>query len=407
MESSTDGPVRIFLDRKGQDECGIFSFPARPRIYHQLELLGLVIHFSTAWRPIFIQGSRQWPNPLEWIKITLSGTRFYYASLGYGDLASLFSQYYVPCPVDGQEVLSSFNPLLQTGVRKTLQALDKLPELLKKSEEEGNAHLKDISKAIGRWKRFYLFELPRILKCKVNVLPPDSMICDYNLIPVIVSTGCLKNCGFCTVKDGTEFKVRSRARIKTQVEEITSALERELESYRGAFIGNLDALYAPDDLLFYAIDILRQRVPWIKNFFLFGSVHSLLEKDLSFFKNLNALGVNFFINIGIESLDSDTLALIKKPVSLRKVEGAWEKIGLLNTAFPCLDISLNILANPAFPASHWERLLLKLEKDSRSPRGTVYLSPLDAPVGRWFFDLVKSIQIRSKRHVRLYNLVGL
>jgi len=123
MESSTDGLVRIFLDRKGQKECGIFSFPARPRRYHQLELLGLVIHFSTAWRPIFIRGSRQWPNVLEWIKVTLSGTRFYYVSLGYGDLASLFSQYYVPCPFDGQEVLSSFNPLLQTGVRKTLQAL--------------------------------------------------------------------------------------------------------------------------------------------------------------------------------------------------------------------------------------------------------------------------------------------
>ena len=372
-----------------------------------MELSGLVVHFSTAWRPIFIQGGGQWSNPLEWIKVTMSGTRLYYASLGYGDLASLFSQYYVPCPLDGQEVLSAFNPLLQTGVRKALKALDKLPELLKKAGEEGNAHLKDISKATSRWKRFYLFELPRILKCKINVLPPDSMICDYNLIPVIVSTGCLKNCGFCTVKDGTEFKVRSRGRIKTQVEEITSALERELESYRGAFIGNLDALYAPDDLLFYAIDILRQKAPWIKNFFMFGSVHSLLEKDLSFFKNMNAIGTNFFINIGIESLDIDTLALIKKPVSLQKVEGAWEKIGLLNSTFPCLDISLNILANPAFPASHWEQLLLKLEDEGSSPRGTIYLSPLYAPVGRWFFELAKSIQIRSKRPVRLYNLVGL
>ncbi len=399
--------VRILLDRKGQKECGIFSFPARPTRYHQVELPSLVIHFSTAWRPIFIQGSRQWPNSLEWIKITLSGTRLYYASLGYGDLASLFSQYYVPCPLDGREVLSSFNPHLQVGVGKTLKALDELPEVLKMAAEEGNGHLKEICEAIVRWKRFYFFELPRILKCKINVLPPDSMICDYNVLPVIVSTGCLNNCGFCTVKDGTEFKIRSRSEIRTQVDEITSALERELKSYRGAFIGNLDALCAPDDLLFYGVDILRQRVPWIKNFFMFGSVHSLVEKDLSFFKKLNSLEANFFINIGMESLDSKTLALIKKPISPQKVEGAWKKIELLNSLFPYLDVSLNILASPAFPASHWERLILKLENEGRSSRGAIYLSPLDAPVGRWFFKLAKSIQIRSKRPVRLYNLVGL
>lgn len=401
------GKVRILLDRNGQKDCGVFSFTTRPVRYHHLELFDLVIHFSTAWRPIFIQRSRQWPNALEWIKITLSGTKFYYASLGYGDLATLFGQYYVPCPMDGREVLSSFDPLSQIGVRKTLKTLDELPELLKKAEGGGGGQLEDICEAIASWKVFYLFELPRILKCKVNILPPDSMICDYNVLPVIVSTGCLNNCGFCTVKDGTEFEVRPMGNIKAQVDEITSALERELESFRGAFIGNLDALFAPDDLLFYAIDILRQKAPWIKNFFLFGSVHSLLEKDLSFFENLNALGANFFINIGMESLDNKTLALIKKPVSLRKVESAWEKIELINMTFPFLEVSMNILASPAFPASHWQRLILKLEKESHSSRGTIYLSPLDAPVGRWFFDLVKSIQIRSKRPVRLYNLVGL
>ena len=55
----------------------------------------------------------------------------------------------------------------------------------------------------------------------------------------------------------------------------------------------------------------------------------------------------------------------------------------------------------------YENYLLKLENEGRSSRGAIYLSPLDAPVGRWFFKLAKSIQIRSKRPVRLYNLVGL
>ncbi|NPA94386.1 MAG: radical SAM protein [Thermodesulfobacteria bacterium] len=403
--------LKINLDKKGHDVCGSYSFPLRPAVYHQVVLPGIEIHFMPGWRPIFFQGTRDgWPHPMEWIRVGLSGSKAYYSSMGYGGLACLFQQFYVPVPLEEDTTLAFFNPATDPEVKRTIELYRALPQTLREACQGPSALSTEASQilhGILRWQRFHLYELPRILRCKVNVLPPDSMMCDYHVFPVIVSTGCPYNCGFCKVKDGTDFVQRPQGLIEAQVRELAQALAPELHLFKGVFLGNQDALLSREELIFFAIELARKVVPKAKNYFLFGSVDALLAKETDFFKALNSLGVDCYINIGLESLDGATLQALKKPLTPHLVKTAWEKISHLNKTLDRVEISLNILASTRFPDSHWNTLEAQLSKDGPCPKGPIYLSVYNDSIGRKFFDLAKRVKISTNRPVGIYNLIGL
>ncbi len=408
----SDKRINFGLNRAGQPECGSYSFPVRPLLYHQLDIPGLTIHFSPGWRPLFIQGTTSsWPHPMEWVRIGLSGSLAYYSALGYGDLASLFQQFYVPVPLDnGKEVKDLLSPKGLSATYEVLRLFQSLPKYLEGSKNSSSVSCPDfnyLGRQVSWWQKFYLQRLLRILKCKVNVLPPDSMMCDYHIFPVILSTGCPYNCGFCKVKDGTGFALRSLREIEGQVNELACTLWDEIPFFKGVFLGNQDALLAPGELIFEVLELVIKSVPLAKNVFLFGSVDGLLLKGMDFFQELNRAGLNFFVNIGIESLDINVLQALKKPLTKEQVERAWEKINFLNSSFDRLEFSINILASSRFPESHWHTLLERLTKENASPRGPIFLSPYNESIGRAFFQRAKHVKQNTKRPVGIYNFVAL
>ena len=398
--------VLIRTNRQGQKECGNFSFPARPARYHHVETEDLTIHFSLAWRPIFLQAKKCWPNPAEWLKISLSGRPLYYSSLGYGDLASLFHQFYVPIELGPQRDVSANNVNERVAAKMALSKMEALAGANAGAEEKDPLWGKVIG-GLRFWNRFFIVKFPSLLRAKVNVLPPDCMLCDYDVFPVILATGCLYNCGFCRFKDGTDHSPRTKMEIESQTDRLLHTLRDEKTMFKGVFLGNQDALGVSDGLIFYAIALVREKMPWIKNVFLFASADSLLKKDMSFFSHLEESGLNYFINVGIESVDETTVALLKKPVSKDRVMAAWHFINLINQRFPQVEISLNILVNQGLPHSHWTELFELLQEETPFPKGTIYLVPFDEPIGRYFFNKAKAVRMATKRPVRIYNLIGL
>ena len=405
------GTISLFLNRKGQAWSGNVSFPHRPIRYHHFENSVLKMDFSLAWRPLFIQLKHNWPHPMEWLKVTLSGKRVYYAGLGYGDLASLFDQYYVPfifsetgilsfLDSNEYEVVKAANKIIDDNEPHFLTSSDMTPPSIKSLFDE-------IKKCWHKWQYFYKYDLSRLLQCQVNVLPPDSMICDYDVFPVIISTGCLYNCGFCKAKDGTEYALRTHAQIKTQTQTLLQRLQNEIVTFKGTFLGNQDGLCAPEETIFYAVEMVKEQLPTVKNCFLFGSVESLMSKSEKFFEILTQKGLDFYINIGIESLDKSVLELIKKPLAENMIHKAWERINHLNKVFPRVEISVNILANTRLPKSHWNILVKHLNDESSCSRGPIYLSPYNEKLGRDFFQIAKNIKKETSRPVRIYNFVPL
>ena len=395
--------MKITLNKRGIENCGSFSFPVRFGTYHQVESRDFVLHFTPSWRLIFAQSKeRWWQDPNDWIKIGLSGMPIYYSGLLYGDMASLLDQHYIPIPKTLSLELFRENPFSDLRVSDFLKKLGRLDELL------GNdSKFFEIKRGLKRWKRFYCLELSNILGARVTILPPDSFICDYQVFPVIVATGCTKNCGFCEVKDGTEFAPRSNKEIKNQVLQLKGVLNTELDQFKGIFLGTLDAFRAPEDKIFYSIDLGKRLLPHIKNFFLFGSPEALLEKDMTFFRALNRLKVNIYINIGLESMDEKTLCLIKKPFLKNRLKEIWDYCTRINKDFDRMEVSFNILINRNFPRSHLETLLHFLENERSFPKGPIFLSPFREPIDRKFFETAKAIKRATKRPVKPYMLVPL
>ena len=49
-------------------------------------------------------------------------------------------------------------------------------------------------------------KLNEIIGGRVSVLPPDTRHVDYEVIPVMISDGCLYHCDFCCVKSTSKFR---------------------------------------------------------------------------------------------------------------------------------------------------------------------------------------------------------
>ena len=398
----TQKEIKITKNLKGTKECRLFSFPVRFGTYHKIETAELELHLSPSWRLTHIQSkSPLWPHPLEWIKIGLGGTKTYYSTIAYGDIAALFQQHYIPICEKYPQIAPYKNPFEAKVIKDVLTQVNNLPIFFK---EMG---LPEIGDALLHWKVFYISGLFKILKSRVSILPPDAMICDYQVFPVVISTGCLHNCGFCTVKDGTEFNMRPIKEILWQIKELKNAIKKELSQIKGIFIGNLDALSCDDNLIFKTIEECKKHFPSVKNFFLFGSVTSFLKKDEAFFKELDDFLLNFFINIGIESLDEQTIKLLKKPEKTKDIINAWHKANYLNRQLLYTEITTNFIISENLRKAHLDKLIHILALEQTFPKGTIYLSSLNEPYKRSHFEMAKKIKKATARDVRLYPLVTL
>lgn len=252
-------------------------------------------------------------------------------------------------------------------------------------------------------------KLSAIIGGRASVLPPDTRHVDYEVIPLVIADGCLYHCDFCCVKSAQQFKTRSRKQIVEQVQQLKDFYDRNLENYNALFLGNHDALGAGSDLICLAASEavkafdLREKSEKAPFLFLFGSVDSLLRSKNELFEKLSCLPFHTYINIGFESIDDPTLALIRKPISASKVREAFKIRHDINAAYRNIEVTGNFLIGETLPHEHYHSLaeLLGDTSDPTNGKGPIYLSPIkDSPKKREL--LPRFLEIKNQSEVPVY-----
>lgn len=140
-----------------------------------------------------------------------------------------------------------------------------------------------------------------------------------------------------------------------QLKELRHLYGPDLVNYNALFLGEHDALNASKDLILFAAqqayDILEFSHSVMKQprTFLFGSVDSLLNADMSLFEALNRQPFDTFINIGLESHDPATLERIGKPITAEKVSRAFDRMCEINQAFAHIEMTGNFIMDDGLP----------------------------------------------------------
>jgi len=99
--------------------------------------------------------------------------------------------------------------------------------------------------------------------------------------------------------------------------------------------------------------------------FLFGSVHSLLRSENELFERLDHLPYHTFINIGLESCDTPTLAQIGKPLDNTEVLEAFDKMVEINAIYENIEVTGNFVIGKRTlrrPLSIFKRVAPKCSK---------------------------------------------
>jgi hypothetical protein len=254
-------------------------------------------------------------------------------------------------------------------------------------------------------------KLHRIMGGTFPILPPDTINVDYEVIPLMVMDGCTQHCGFCQFKTDKKCKIRSRENIVVQILMLKEFLGEDLINYNSLVLGENNGLAAGVEILEFAaqkafemLGLGRSYYKGDPNLFLFGSVDFFLEAKESSFKRLNALPYNIYLNIGLESLDDETLNLIGKLLTANDVREAFQKALYINATYDRINITSNFILGKFLPRPHIEELKTLLGKvNRRQEKGTVYLSPLiGASERRQILKEFKEIKRASLLPVYLY-----
>lgn len=402
--------MQLLLNQKGLNQYAKLSYPARFGRYHELRLQDCIYHLSLDGFPKFLQGTQEtWPHPSEWIKLTRAGDWVYYSAMGYHDLYDLCGEYYYPFLPYGSNPLFDNNPLNSQAVQKLLADHDlrcREAALLAQNGRELTDEERKILLLFSRWDtnqiRRHADGLHRIIKARIPVLPPDCRHVDYDVIPLVVTEGCLANCGFCCIKTSGEFRERSREEVMEQLIGLKGHLGPEMANYAGIFLGQHDALGAGIEpglnAMEQALDVL-QPGRFIKplTFFLFASVPSLMQLKDHDLTRLAKTQAKVFINVGIESFDQETLNILRKPVSAEENLQAFARILRINRTRGDLNISVNLVSGNSVGAGHIPAIINMLSRiNGFDPYTTIYLSPLIGDFNRKKFlaelNLLKSIR---------------
>jgi hypothetical protein len=391
METFQLDNLTLTINKKGGDRYSKVSYPARYGRYAEIRHPDYLCHFNLKGEIRHLQGLGQdWPHPAEWLKRTIGNDWLYYSSGGYGDIFDLLGEYYIPCFSYASNSIFTGKPFQHPAVQQALQFRLKLSYLLKSSldgrqlPDSINIFLQRIIRNSESVLTRKAHTLHSVIQGRIPVLPPDSRHVDYEVIPVIIADGCLHNCGFCEIKTGSDYIIRSKQNILRQLSELQHLFGKDITNYNAIFLGQHDALAAGADLIRYAAlksyDIFRFNNSHIKDpsLFLFGSVKSFNETEEKTFDALNRLPYTTYINIGFESADQETLNFLRKPVSAEDVRKAFCRMLVINRKYEHIEISANfILMDDAPPGHHLAFIdMMQYGLTRRYSKGALYLSPL-------------------------------
>ena len=414
--------MRITLDKEGARTYAKASYPIRYGRYAEIDYGGYIFQFNLNGEVQHITGTGlDWPHPSEWLKRTIGNDWIYYSTGSYyTGTVDLFGEFYMPCPAYPTNSLFKEQPFGRPAVKGAFDKLQELTAYCRKltgqvSAKEENSYLYSflgqVSRQIDKRLQQKADQLHRILNGRITVLPPDCRHVDYDVIPVMLSHGCLYNCAFCQVKTNIDFGLRSREDIMRQLQELKEYLGPDLVNYNAVFMGQHDALAsAPDDILFgaeKAYGVLEINKSYMRNprLFLFGSADSFLQLDEQFWVELNRLPYYTYINIGLESFDAETLEALKKPVAAETINKAFTRLLDINRNYEHIEITANFLLGEDLPASHVPSLINHLTKikSHSTGKGCIYISPLKGTQDtRDIISQFRDIKQKSRMETLLY-----
>jgi len=390
MESFQFDNLSIILNKQGSREFAKASYPIRYGRFAEIKTPDYIFQFNLNGEVKYIQGRREsWPHPAEWLKRTVANDWVYYSAGTYSEVYDYFGEYYVPCLSYPSNSIMGGNPFDDNAVRSALQAWEELLTEMRAlplgTISEG---LKDFlilatgndTKALQlRSKAFH-----NLVGGWLSVLPPDTRHVDYEVIPIIVADGCLYNCGFCRVKTGEDFSPRTQKNVFDQINKLKDFYGQDLSNYNAIFLGQHDALGASPELLEFAAKKAYELFEFDRSnlkgahLFLFGSVDSLLSSEDSLFELLNDLPFLTYINIGLESADPATLAMLKKPITIEIVTKAFARMLEVNRRYEKIEVTANFLLGSNLPQGHLPGSLDVIRKGVGRfySKGAIYFSPL-------------------------------
>ncbi|MBW2466507.1 MAG: hypothetical protein JRF02_04330 [Deltaproteobacteria bacterium] len=421
IEADISAPMKITLNREGSRNYTKTSYPVRYGRYSEVEHNGYHYQFNLNGEIKHITGTGpDWPHPAEWLKRTATNDWLYYSTGNYyAGVVDLFGEYYFPYPDYPTNCLFKENPFGRQSVKKALNRAEEITlHVLAQSRQytsAGDAELLDFLARTGGSTSGRMREkadrLRRILKARVTVLPPDCRHVDYDVIPVMISDGCLYNCSFCEVKSGLDLRCRTRKKITDQLHGLREFYGTDLVNYNSIYLGQHDALAGgPDDIIFSAetsYEILNIEESYMKDpkLFLFGSAESFLRMDRSFWASLDRLPFYTYVNLGLESFDDRTLEFLKKPVNSQVMLEAFHRMLDLNRRCENIEITANFLLGEELPAGHIPALLNNIGESlgKHKAKGCIYMSPLKSSRDtKKLLEEFRNIKHRSRMDTFLY-----
>lgn len=391
MESYKLNNLNITVDKEGANRFEKVSYPIRYGIFSEIKTPQYLFQFNLNGEIKHIRGlSQNWPHPAEWLKRTDADDWVFYSVGGYNEIFYLIGEYYLPFFQYPSNSVWEYNPFADKNIQMALAAWSQLRVDLCALLTNGlPPKIRDflflISRNDSNALRLKSEKFHQIIGGKVSVLPPDTRHVDYEVIPLMIADGCLYHCSFCCIKSRLHFRTRSKENIRRQIRRLQTFYGPQLCNYNSVFLGNHDALAAGNEIICMAASEAYAAFVFEKSFvknptlFLFGSVDSLLTAGNSLFEALNKIPFYTYINIGLESGDKATLARIRKPLEIRKIEDAFEMMLEVNRGYPNIEITANFLMGDRFPLDHYRSIieLARNRLDRFYSKGAIYLSALN------------------------------
>jgi hypothetical protein len=385
--------LAITVEKKGSHRFTKASQPTRFGKFAEIRTRDHEFHFNLNGQIRFIRGlGSDWPHPFEALKHTDGNDWVYYsvgAAIQQRGIRDWLGEYYLPCFAYQSNAIVNFTPYFLPVVTGAFAAWAQLYANIRTMPMDGlpsktRAFLNRVAENDDSALYARAENLHAIIGGRVSVLPPDTRHVDYEVIPLNIADGCLYHCKFCCVKSSKRFHPRSMENIREQIRDLITFYGRNLQNYNALFLGNHDALAAGADRVcmaaseaFTAFDIENSNISHPR-LFMFGSVDSFLKAEDTLFENLDRLPFFTHINIGLESVDAETLVEIGKPLAVADINAAFRKMSDINRVFKNIEVTANFLLGDSLSPDHHQSLteLLGSVSDIPPGKGAVYLSPL-------------------------------
>ncbi|KAB2888980.1 MAG: radical SAM protein [Desulfobulbaceae bacterium] len=383
------GDCAIRLYCRGTGRYAKVSYPQQYGIYSEIETAEAVMRFNLKGEIVYLRGKGQdWPHPQEWLKRTIGNDWLYYSTGGYNGVVEAIGEYYLPNTPYPTNSLLGGRPFELPAVS---QLIASWPDLLAEAVAELSPGLPGHAREIlarmlsndPQALQARAAELFAINGGRVTVLPPDARHVDYDVVPVHVNEGCLYKCRFCRVKSERPYRRRPWDEVEIQIQRLRDWFGGDTVNVNSLFLGEHDALAAGSEMILAAIDRARAVLGLADsamaggNVFLFGSVDSLLAAPASLFEALDRSSCQVYINVGLESVDQESLDQLGKPLAAARVMQAFHRIQEINGSLAGVEVTANFIMDDLAPG-HLPSLVKLLGEGVAKTRskGCIYLSPL-------------------------------